>query len=270
MGRAVYEAEALRAYAGLVCALTAFIEVFFLALWTPAMVAPSIAEEREKDTLPLLLLTRLTRLELVAAKLAGRLAPSLLLILTGLPMILAGAWAADLPALLIIEILGAVAGTTAVAGSLAILASSRRDRSGTARGEAFGWTMMWLVGFPVFALLPVRSGTLWGDLLVEIRRLASWIAPSSPLSLLTDQSWLTGPASASDTLPPRLSTMLAMQAAVIVLAMTGAVAGLRLREPHPRNWDLHRGYRPPVSDDPIFWREYVLPWRGSRLPMVVI
>jgi hypothetical protein len=120
----------------------------------------------------------------------------------------------------------------------------------------------------VFALLPVRSGTLWGDLLVEIRRLASWIAPSSPLSLLTDPFWFAGPA--GDTLPPRLATMLALQAAAIALAMAGAVAGLRLREPHPRTWDLHRGYRPPVGDDPIFWREYVLPWRGSRLPMFVI
>jgi ABC-type Na+ efflux pump permease subunit len=266
--RGIYEDEALRGYAGLACAFTAFIEIFFLALWTPSTVAPSIAEEREKDTLPLLLLTRLSRLELVATKLAGRLLPSLLMVLTGLPMMLAGAWAADLPALLIIEILGAMAGTTAVAASLAILASSRRDRSGMAQGEAFGWTMMWLVGFPVFALLPVRSGTLWGDLLVEIRRLASWIAPSSPLSLLTDPSWLAG--SAGDTLPPRLATMLALQAAMIVLAMAGAVAGLRRREPHPHSWDLNRGYRPPVGDDPIFWREYILPWRGSRLPMVVI
>ncbi len=187
--------------------------------------------------------------------------------MTGLPLILAGAWAADLPALLVIEVLAVVASTSVVAGSLAILASSRRDRSGTACGEAIVWTMTWLLVVPLVSLMPVRSGTLWGEFLVELRRLASWIAPSSPLSLLTDQSWLSG---AADALADRLAIMLALQAAVIVLAMAGAVESLRLREPHPRTWDLHRGYRPPVGDDPIFWREYVLPWRGSRLPLVVI
>ena len=267
MDSGVFRAEALRWYAGVVCAVTAFIEVFFLAIWTPSTVAPSIAEEREKDTLPVLLLTRLTRLELVTTKLAGRLVPSLLLTMTGLPLILAGAWAADLPALLVIEVLAVVASTSVVTGSLAILASSRRDRSGTACGEAIVWTMAWLLVVPLVSFMPVRSGTLWGEFLVELRRLASWIAPSSPLSLLTDQSWRSG---AADALADRLAIMLVLQAAVIVLAMAGAVESLRLREPHPRTWDLHRGYRPPVGDDPIFWREYVLPWRGSRLPLVVI
>jgi hypothetical protein len=64
--------------------------------------------------------------------------------------------------------------------------------------------------------------------------------------------------------------MFLLQALMIVLAICGAVASLRLREPHPRNWDVHQGFRPPVTDDPIFWREYILPWRGSRQPVVVI
>ena len=64
--------------------------------------------------------------------------------------------------------------------------------------------------------------------------------------------------------------MLVLQSDVIVLALGGAVACLRLREPHPNWWDPHRGYRPPVGDDPIFWREYVLPMRGSRLPVTVM
>jgi hypothetical protein len=211
-------------------------------------------------------LTRLTRVELVATKLTGQMMPSLLLLLTGLPIIVTSAGCAGLPATFALEALGISATSVAVGASLAILASARRDRSGAARGEAIGWTVMWLGGLPIITLMPVSSGTLWGDLLVEIRRICSWIAPSSPLSLLTDTSWMTG----SSSLSQRLLMMLALQIVVIIFALVGAVIGLRLREPRPTEWDPHRGYRPPVSDDPIFWREYILPWRGSRQPLVVI
>jgi hypothetical protein len=130
--------------------------------------------------------------------------------------------------------------------------------------------MLWLIVPPIAALMPVRPGTLWGDLLVELRRLASWIAPSSPLSLLVDWSWFSGVPDLAGPLSDRLRTMLAIQAAVFAFGLFGSVVGLRLREPHPTAWDPHRGYRPPVGDDPIYWREYELPRRGSRLPVAVI
>ena len=109
-----------------------------------------------------------------------------------------------------------------------------------------------------------------GDLLVELRRLASWIGPSSPLSLLTDPSWLTRPGTSAAALAYRLLLMLVLQLVFIALALAGAVASLKSREPHPNTWDTYRGYRPPVSDDPIYWREFVLPWRGNRGPVIFI
>ena len=260
--------ELMRSYAAIVFAIAVGVEILFLALLTTQTVSVSIAQEREKDTLPILLLTRLTRVELVVTKLAARLMPSFLLMLTGLPLLLLSAWFAELPVRIVIEAAAVLVTTTIVAGSLAILASSRHERTTSAGGEAFGWTILWLVLFPFLTRLPVRLGTLWGELLAELRRLCLWIAPSSPVSLLTNFSWLSG--AGFRTLSDRLVTMLALQGILIVLALSGAVASLRLREPHPHAKDPHRGYRPPVGDDPILWREYVLPLRGSRLPMVVI
>jgi ABC-type Na+ efflux pump permease subunit len=265
----VARTEAVRRYAACAFAIATGVEAALLAFLAAHAVGASIAEEREKGTLPLLLLTRLTRLELVATKLAGRLMPALLLIFTGLPVILGGAWIADLPVPLLLEVLAAVASTAAVAGGLGILASSGSGRAAAAGGQAVARTMIWL-GLPLAGLIPVRSGTLVGDILVELRQLAVWVAPSSPLSLLTDPSWCSGPGSIAGPLRDRLATMMALQAALIALAMAGAVAGLRLREPHPTSWDPHRGYRPPVGDDPIFWREYDLPRRGSRRPTVIV
>jgi ABC-type Na+ efflux pump permease subunit len=267
----VFDPESIRAFGAWVLGATLFIQFLFVTPFAAVLAGAAIAEEREKDTLSLLLLTRLTRLELAATKAAGRLMPALLLWLTGLPLIIAGAWIMELPAALAVGILAAAASTTALAASLGILASSRHDKVAAAQREATGWTMTWLVGLPMAALLPVSSGTFWGDLLVEVRRLARWLAPSSPLSLLTDPSWFTATAGGmTGALAARLGTMLAFQAALIGLAMAGAAGGLRLREPHPTAFDPHRGYRPPVGDDPIFWREYELPWRGTRLPAIVI
>src|SRR5690242_9680678 len=206
-GPAVYEAGSLRAYALIVLAAALGIQVTFEALLAAAVVGAGIAEEREKDTLPLLLLTRLTRLELAATKLAGRLVPVFLQLLTGLPFLAIAAWWAGLPAPLAVEILAAMASTIAVAGSLGILASSRKARSAAAQQEAAGWTMFWLVVLPLIARMPARSGTIWGDLLVELRRLASWIAPSSPLSLLFDWSWFSGGPDLAGPLSDRLRTM---------------------------------------------------------------
>jgi ABC-type Na+ efflux pump permease subunit len=262
------DAAALRIWAGIVFAAAVGVEILFLCLICAAAVSPAIAEEREKDTLSLLLLTRLSRLDLLATKLAGRLTPSLLLLLTGLPLLVVSATWAGLPLHVTAQVL-ALAGTTlVVAGSFAILASSRSDRSGSASGRAISWTMLWLIGMPLVARLPVSRTALLGYLLDELRRLSAWIAPSSPVSLLTDTSWIF--ARGVGALSERLVKMLALQVVLIVLALAGAVASLRLREPHRNEWDAHGGYRPPVGDDPIFWREYSLPWRGSRRPAFVI
>ena len=43
-------------------AVVAGVELAFTVLWTTGVVSPSLSQEREKDTLPLLLLTRLNAL----------------------------------------------------------------------------------------------------------------------------------------------------------------------------------------------------------------
>jgi hypothetical protein len=129
--------------------------------------------------------------------------------------------------------------------------------------------MAWLFLLPVLSRLPAASGSIWGDLLVEVRRLCGLLAPSSPLSLLTDPAWYSsGPGSAA-ALAERLVLMAAMQGGLLVLILIGVVASLRLREPHARQWDAFSGYRPPMDDDPIYWREFLLPWRGARRLMIL-
>src|SRR5262245_43818864 len=62
-------------------------ELFLLATVIPLTVAGAIGEEREQDTLPWLLLTRLTPLEIVLTKAAARWVRTLGVMLVGLPLI---------------------------------------------------------------------------------------------------------------------------------------------------------------------------------------
>jgi hypothetical protein len=155
-----------------------------------------------------------------------------------------------------------------VVGAFSILASARRDRVGTARAQAMAWAFIWFLIIPLCSIIPFPSGTLLGDLAVELKRLCGWIAPSSPLSLATHYAWIN--ERSSEQFSEQVAIMLALQAALIGLAILRAASGLRLRDRHVFSWDPYHGFRPPVGDDPVFWREYTLPYRGARQPLILI
>ena len=139
MTKEVYEPNELSTFGGMVLIAIIAVEITFLMPVALTMVSPSIAEEREKDTLPLLLLSRLSHIEIVVTKLLGRLIPALCLVLLGFPLIAGCAWCAGLPALVVVEALAVVASTVIVAGGLSILASARAIAQGRpARKQWYG------------------------------------------------------------------------------------------------------------------------------------
>ena len=264
----VHEPQALWTFGSLVFIAVFAVELVFAMSMTVTMVSPAVAEEREKDTLPLLLLTRLSRIEIILTKLFGRVGPSLSVVLVGLPPAAGCAWCAGVPALVLLEAIVMASSTVIVVGGFSILASARRDRVGTARAQAMAWAFIWFLMIPLCSIIPFKSGTVWGALAVELKRLCGWIAPSSPLSLATHYAWIhdrTG-----DAFHAQVAIMVALQVAMIMLAILGAASGLRLRERHAFSWDPYCGFRPPVGDDPLFWRKYTLPYRGARQPLIVI
>jgi ABC-type Na+ efflux pump permease subunit len=264
----VFEPDELWSFGGVVFIVLSAIAMVVVMMFAVTTVSPAIAEEREKGTLALLLLTRLSRLEIVLTKLVARSAPSFSLALVVWPLAAGCAWCAGLPVVVLVEAMMMVVAASVVVGGMATLASARRDRVATARAQAMSWSFIWLVIIPVVSIAPFRAGTLWGDLAVELRRACRWIAPSSPLSLATRSAWFSsrGPGALTE----QVVIMLALQGAMVALAVLGAAASLRIREPRPNWWDPHQGFRPPVGDDPVFWREYDLPLRGSRRPVLFV
>jgi hypothetical protein len=246
---------------------TICLELLFLLFFVPSCVGGAIAEEREKNTFPMLLLTRLTPIEIVLTKAFARWLPAANLVLTGLPALVAAAWLAGLElesALALLVLLS----SSAFMASLAILASAQREHVGTARGQATGWIFGWLLGPPIVTVIPVTTGSLWGDLLVELKRLCSLVAPSSPLSLLTDPGWYYRTSAFS--LEGRVALMIGLQTLFGLLAVGFAAGSLKAREKNPNWTDPTRGHRPPCGDDPIFWREFDLPMRRGSGSLFVL
>jgi hypothetical protein len=243
------------------------IELVFLMFFVPASVGGAVAEEREKDTLPMLLLTRLWPIEIVLTKVVARWLSSIDLLFIGLPVLVASGWLAGLPLEMVLATLILLA-TSAFMASIAILASAQREQVGPARAQATAWIFGWLLGPPVVAIMPVTTGSLWGDLLAELKRLCTLVAPSSPLSLLTDNAWYYRPQVVS--LEGRVAWMITLQAMFGLLAVGLAAGRLQAREMNPNWLDPTRGHRPGCGDDPVYWREFELPMRRGAGSLIGI
>jgi hypothetical protein len=254
---------------------TVCAELLLLLFFTPAFLGGAIADERARGTLPLLLMTRLTRTEIVLTKGVARWLSTLSLILTGLPVIVASAWAAGLEAEMLVALV-ALLSSSAFMAALSLWASAARADAATARAQAKAWTFGWILAPPCLSILPINTGTLWGLLLAELKSLCVLVAPSSPLSLVTDHRWWYSPPLAA-SLAERVAEMVALQVLFGLIALAFAASWLQARERNPNWTDPTRGYRPPCGDDPIYWREYEMPLRrggGSilalRLRLLVI
>ena len=149
------------------------LNLLFFVFLVPAFVGGSIAEERAKDTLPLVLLTRLTRIEIVSTKTTSRWLCAVNLVLSGLPVIVVSAWAAGLELELLLALL-VLLSSSAFMATLAILASASQDPRGQRPAIATAWIFGWLIGPPILSIMPIRSADLWGMLLTELKSLCAW------------------------------------------------------------------------------------------------
>ena len=208
------------------------IEMIVLIFAIPSYVARSIAEERQKDTLGMLLLTRLTPFEIVLTKWAGRWLSVINLVFVGLPFILAGGWFAGLIREGLLAVLTVISSAGFMA-ALAILCSAQREQVATASAQAMGWNFGWLFAPPALAALPYTPGTLWGELLYLVKNVCMVVGPSSPMWLLIDRSWFT--RSGIDGLEGRIAIMIGLQCLFGLVALGLAATRLKARETNP-NW----------------------------------
>jgi ABC-type transport system involved in multi-copper enzyme maturation permease subunit len=235
---------------------------------TPALVAGTIADEKQRKTLHYLLASQLSSREIVCGKLGARLILLFALVLTGLPiMSILSLFGGLDPPLVLVAFLGTL--TTAFAlASLSILVSAVSRRARDAIVVVYILEVVWLAAPWVLA---VTLGTTNPETLRLLTRLATGTVAG------LDPFQLAGLARPTPDLLARLAWMAGLQTTVGLVFVALAVWRLR---PSYASGDrvrlvsasmssgrfLPRLFgRPGMGDDPLAWKERHVARLGSVL-----
>jgi ABC-type transport system involved in multi-copper enzyme maturation permease subunit len=215
---------------------------------TPAMVAGSLAGERVRGTLMLLLISHVTPREIVSARCAGRLSVVGVLLLGGLPPVaaLAGANSIGWLPLLVLLVYPAVIAFGAAGLSLAASVVTSRGR------DALLGVYLLVVGFLLLPLLRIYDATA---------PLAEWTAPLNPFHGLFTVIWAGG------QIDQAAMTML-YWASLGLFGITFAawrLQPLRMSRARSRSGRPKKRWRriPEMRDRPVLWKELYVEQHGG-------
>ncbi|MBI3468165.1 MAG: hypothetical protein HY000_34605 [Planctomycetes bacterium] len=216
------------------------IELTVALIMAPAVLGGTLAAEKSRGTLGMLLIARVSAYEIVAARLISRLCQVLTLLAAGLPLLLlvAGLLRQSLWEQMLLLLLPAA--VTFGAGGVAIAASSMARRARDAL------LAVYLLGIVLISGPPLLAALVW-TLPLE------WIAGLNPFSSLVPLIWHGDPAPAWMT----IGWWCGMGAAGTTWA------AVRLRPAYLRQISgegagrsaRRVAQRPPVADAPMLWKE---------------
>jgi ABC-type transport system involved in multi-copper enzyme maturation permease subunit len=226
-----------------------------------ARCAPAIAAEKDSRTLDFLLATRLNNAEIILGKLASCLIVLGATAAAGLPLMLALHVLGGVDLRLILLTYAAVASLALFLTSMAIWISTEASSVGRASSLMVLWTMAWVMGPFVLAMVLPRYGLRLPEWAATVN---AWLLASSPVGLAIKlapggiPSWYLLLYSAGWMMGLQLAGSIFFLAAAILRLrrayrrnVNGEPAGGRTR--HRLAWRFRP--RPAVGDDPILWRE---------------
>ena len=256
-----------------------WVQFVVLCLVTPAYVAGSISQEKEKKTLEFVLATDLSSREIVLGKLGARLANLVVLMLVGLPIVSMVQFMGGVDPTLVLATTAATMACVASLAALSILNSvfSRRSRDAIAATYLCGVGYLALSGLSWFLLFPplrpwlesLFPNSRWPENAVYVLNTGN---PISMISLLGNQ-FATGIAMENLVLS-YLRDFLLFHGIVFFICCTAAVAWLRaislkqIQGSTPRTWFRRREARHPAPwQDSLVWKELFVE-SGLKLNMV--
>ncbi len=211
---------------------------------TPLLVAGTVAEEKARGTLGLILAVRLSSFEIIADKLAARLLVVWALVVAGLPVLALIGMVGGIDPVELAMVYGSTVSSTWFVASLSMLISVHaRSASGAIVG-AYAAGLAWLF-LPVwFAAWLGTTGPPGFE--AWLRTVAGWMARPSPLSVVEVLGGLV------------LFILAAWRLRPVYRAQVGGEGGKRLGW-LARMAGLRGRSRPPCGDDPMAWKERFAP-----------
>jgi ABC-type transport system involved in multi-copper enzyme maturation permease subunit len=207
----------------------------------PAVLAGSIAGEKERGIMGLLLTTRVSPREIILGRLTGKLTQVAMVVLAGVPAVIALAALLGMRVITLAVLLGLPAAVAVGGGGIAVWASTVSRRGRDALLTVYLLEVLFLLS-PLSAMIGWLSGALSG---------IGVLNPFTELSALVWGEWLTGP-------------LLTIGLWVAIGLLATAVAGWRLRPASLRPLDGERvlrrgkarGHVPHVDENrPMLWKE---------------
>lgn len=126
--------------------MLAVMQLLLIAFLTPGMTAGVISGERERQTLPLLLITRLNPFAVVTGKLFSAISYILLLVIVSLPLFSVVFFFGGMSMREFLQAVGIYLATTLTLGSIGMLCSAFFKRTAVAIVVTYGITFFLLVG----------------------------------------------------------------------------------------------------------------------------
>lgn len=260
--------------------LIAPLQLAMAVAFSALLTAAAVAQEKDRRTLDLLLMTNLTNAELVLGKLFASMLSVLVLIVAAVPLMLAFTLLGGISYLQVIRVVGVTLVAALAAGSLGSMIALWRERTFQSLALTTLLLVMWLIVGEV-----VRSGTLgntwqgieavhWATAISPLRAILSAMRPeeSSVRALL----WCGGP----------VNLFILGSTAAAVLINLWAMARVRVWNPTQevarRGAETEDGTDPisatsqpmghlksrRVWDNPILWREIRTRAYGKKIIVV--
>ncbi len=269
-------------YAQSLVALVIGGQVVGVLVMAPGLAAGSISDEARRKTLHYLMASRLSAAEIVLGKLAARAAVPVTFLALGLPVVSLATLLGGVDPRFVGWAYAGMFATAISLTALAVLASTVSRTTRDASGLAYSLTALWTFGPPLFEATTAWRAVPAGGVLSAV---VDAIASTSPWIFVTAGfAEFTGTGSSFISPSDLIARMIVGQLVVAVAATL--IACWRLR-PSFRAAEARTGRlgalarlagrarrRPPIGDDPIFWREAYVVGRkaglGARVAQTIV
>jgi ABC-type transport system involved in multi-copper enzyme maturation permease subunit len=243
-----------------------FVQLIAVVLLTPAYVGGAVAEEKERKTLEFILATDLRNQEIVLSKLGSRLANLSLFLLTGLPILSFLQFLGGIDPNLVLMGFAATGLTMLGLGSVSVMYSVRMRRP----RDAISLTYLICLVYLALGTTAYGMGTYWvmqlpvwfGSDPPTLATIATLLNTGNPLLLIIQVGMAGRSGALATTLPGLLASYATFHLLLAVLCIGYSILRLRvlgLKQTVGREIKATdaRGYRRPVGEWPMLWKERV-------------
>ena len=280
----------LARFGAAIFALLAPVQLAMAIGFSALLTAAAVAQEKDRRTLDLLLMTRMTNSELVVGKLLASMLTVLVLIAAGVPLFLLLAMLGGVSHAQIARVFGVTLAGALAAGSLGSTIALWREKTFQSLAMTALALMIWLIAAEGIAALGSEEtstagalGASWADWAIAVSPVRAIFAAAAPRTAFTpmfaDAPWLGAPSDFFTIAAAALALGLNVLAIMLVRVWNPT------REARPQTADeshdapladadalrdIHAapGRTKEVWDNPILWRE-ICTWAYGKKVVII-